>query len=151
MTDTARALLRVVGVLAVVVAAVVGIGLYEIFKVRDYMVPIGVADVEGAWIAEEGNDARLVVREDGTAELTPEAQANVCGWPAGRDTRVIRAVWTFGDIDDPRLIHLELKYPDPDTAYPCYFDLHVDPDGQAGALGDGRGPYTAYVRSGTTD
>ncbi|MEU3481175.1 hypothetical protein ACI2LO_11460 [Streptomyces sp. NPDC033754] len=151
MTDGARALFRVAGVLAVVVAAAVGIGLYEIFKIRDYMVPIGVADVEGAWTAEEGGDARLVVRGDGTAELTSAAQADVCGWPAGRDTRVIRAAWTFGDIDDPRLIHLELKYPDPDTAYPCYFDLYVDPDGQAGVIGDGRGPYSAYVRSDTAD
>ncbi|MFE1548196.1 hypothetical protein [Streptomyces sp. NPDC058718] len=149
MTDEARAMLRVAGVLAVVVATVVGSGLYEIFKVRDHMVPIDVADVEGTWIAEDHGDARLVVRGDGTAELTREAQAEACGWPPGRDTRAIRATWTFGDVDEPRLIHLELKYPDPDTAYPCYFDLDIDPNGQAGILGDGS--YTAYVRSDTAN
>ncbi|MFB6627950.1 hypothetical protein ACFCWD_21070 [Streptomyces sp. NPDC056374] len=146
MTHEARTLVRVTGVLAVVVATAVGIGLYNILRVPDYMVPIDTADVEGTWIAEEDGSARLVIRGDGTAELTPEAEATVCGWPTGRKTRVIRAAWTFGDADDPRLMHMEL-----DAAYPCSFGFGVEPDGQVGIVGGGDRPYTRYIRSETPD
>ncbi|MDV5146457.1 hypothetical protein R1T08_20195 [Streptomyces sp. SBC-4] len=146
MTDEPRVLRRVAGVMTVVVVAVVGSGVYDIVADDHDPVPLGVADVEGAWIAESGSDARLVVRGDGSAELTREAHVAACGGPPEHDGRTARATWVFGDSDEPRVVHLELR--DPDTADPCSCDLHVDDSGGRAAASDPDGSsFSDYVRS----
>ncbi|CAM5506236.1 hypothetical protein [Streptomyces narbonensis] len=145
MTDEARVLLRVAGVLAMVVVAVAGADVYEIIADRDGTVALDVAEVERVWVAEDDGDARLVVRGDGSAELTPEAQLDACGWALGRDNgRTLRATWAFGDSDEPRMVFLELQ--DPDTAEPCYFDLYVA-DSSGRATLSGEGAFATYARS----
>ncbi|MFE4619934.1 hypothetical protein ACFRJ7_27910 [Streptomyces sp. NPDC056747] len=145
MTDEPRVLLRVAGVMTVVVVAVAGAGVYDIVADDYAPVPLGVADVEGTWVAEGGGGARLVVRGNGSAELTREAQVAACGGPPGHDVRAAQATWTFGDADEPRVVHLELR--DPDTADPCSFEFHVDDSGgRAAASGLGGDSFADYVR-----
>ncbi|MER7515207.1 hypothetical protein [Streptomyces sp. NPDC126499] len=148
MADEGRASLRMAGVMAAVVAVVVGGSVYGLVAESAGKAAIGVGDVEGAWIAEDDGDVRLVMRADGSAELEPKAQAEACAWVPAHDGRAA-ATWTFGDIDDPRVVHIEVRHPD--TAERCYFDLDVAESGKrATVYGEQASPSVpTYVRGGT--
>ncbi|MER5206791.1 hypothetical protein [Streptomyces sp. NPDC002825] len=149
MTDVARVRPWVAGGMAVaVIAVVVGFGYDILTDLRGGgRSPLHVSDVEGVWIAAEDDGARLVVRGDGSAELTREAQADLCGGAPRPEPRAIPATWNFGDSDDPRLMNLEVR--DPDSADPCCFDLTVDGSGaraRVSGVSVGAGSISAFVR-----
>ncbi|MET9953768.1 hypothetical protein ABZ135_19735 [Streptomyces sp. NPDC006339] len=124
---------------------VVGGAVYGIVAGGAGEVALGVDDVEGAWIAEDGGDPRLVIRADGSAELMPEAQVEACAWvPAGGGRAA--ATWAFGDTDDPRVVHVELRHPE--TAERCFFDLDVEDSGERATVYGERVPaaFDTYVR-----
>lgn len=144
MDDRTRTQLLVAGLVGVAVVAVLASFVYGVVGGEDEA-PLRVADVEGTWTAEDGSGARLLIRADGSAEVTKEAQAKGCVWVMWHDGREVQAEWTFGDSDDPRTLHLEL--PGPETVDPCYFDLVVDGSGSlARASGPGVGAPDRYVR-----
>lgn len=127
MDDRTRTQLLVASLVGVAVAAVLASFVYGIAVPGTPGNGLHVADVEGAWTAEGDSRARLLIRADGSAEVTGEGQVKGCAALMWGDGRTAEATWVFGDTDDPRTVHLRL--PGPDTASGCSFDLVVDDSG----------------------
>ncbi|MFZ3499647.1 hypothetical protein ACODT5_41675 [Streptomyces sp. 5.8] len=139
MDDRTRTSLLVAGLVGVAVVAVLASFVHGIAG-GEGKAPLHVADVQGTWTFEDGTGARLLIRADGSVEVSKDAQIRECGvlmWPEGQ---VAKARWAFGDVDDPRMVSVELPGAEPGRT--CRFDFTVADEGNRTA-----GPGHAYVRS----
>ncbi|MFD6891297.1 hypothetical protein [Streptomyces sp. NPDC059957] len=128
LSDSKREFLVVGGLLLLVIGALLGIIVHGLAtQDDDDQVPLHVADVEGTWTSEDGTGARLLIRADGSVDVSKEAQIGGCGAPMWPDGRTVRAKWAFGDADDPRMVNLELR--GPEAADACTFDFTVADEG----------------------
>ncbi|MCX5405298.1 hypothetical protein OHA37_15560 [Streptomyces sp. NBC_00335] len=126
MDDRSRTPLLVAGLAGVAVVAVLASFVHGVVGGEDEA-PLRVADVEGTWTAEDDSRARLLIRADGSAEVSGEAQAKGCAVVMWSDGRSVEATWVFGDVDEPRTVHVDL--PGHETVPPCSVDLVVKDSG----------------------
>ncbi|MGW6703657.1 hypothetical protein ACWGDE_02010 [Streptomyces sp. NPDC054956] len=136
LSDTMRVFLWVAGLTLLAVGAVVGTVVHGLAGTGPGPTRLEEADVAGAWIAEDGSGARVLIHADHSAELSREAQALVCVWQSWDDGRAGRATWVFGDGDEPRTLRMAI--PGSQTVDACRFDLHADASGERMKLSAGQ-------------
>ncbi|MFD5147980.1 hypothetical protein [Streptomyces sp. NPDC058401] len=145
LSEPMRLFLQVAGLVLVAVLAVLGAAVYGLTALDSKgEIALDVADVEGTWTAEDGSGARLVIRRDGSVELSKEAQIMDCAALMWADGRVAKGTWAFGDSDDPRMVFVKARGSAPGDA--CSFDFRVVDGGDRTS-----GLRHAYVRGGDPD